>query len=84
MRDGEINDGVTLSSLAGRLGEVPAMLRQQLDAIAEHNHVFAALNSADVRWGIDSPGGGVHLDGPIEILHVSVGLEQPESVTCVI
>ena len=71
-------DGVTLSSLAGGLGEVPAMLRQQLDAIAEHNHVFAALNSALMSDGaLIHLAAGVHLDGPIEILHVSVGLEQP-------
>ncbi|MCB1728434.1 MAG: hypothetical protein KDI22_13525, partial [Gammaproteobacteria bacterium] len=70
--------GVVLSSLAGGLGEVPAALRQQLDAIAEHNHVFAALNSALMSDGaLIHLAAGARLDGPIEILHVSVGLEQP-------
>ena len=70
--------GVALSSLAGGLGEVPAALRQQLDAIAEHNHVFAALNSALMSDGaLIHLAAGARLDGPIEILHVSVGLEQP-------
>ncbi|MGB5774120.1 MAG: Fe-S cluster assembly protein SufD, partial [Sedimenticolaceae bacterium] len=71
-------DGVQVRSLAGGLGDVSADLRRHLDGIAEHRHVFAALNSA-----LMSDGALIHVRSdvvaraPIEILHVSVGMEQP-------
>ncbi len=71
-------NGVTVTTLAGGLGEVPAALRERLDRIAEHRHVFAALNSALMSDGacIHVPR-GVQAQLPIEILHVSVGLDDP-------
>jgi len=64
--------------LSGQLGEVPEQLRAHLDGVAEHHHVFAALNSA-----LMSDGALLHVpksvtaQAPIEILHISVGLDQP-------
>ena len=70
--------GVTLTTLSGALGDVPAPLRARLDRIAEYRHVFAALNSALMSDGaciLVSSGAQVQV--PIEVLHVSVGLEEP-------
>jgi Fe-S cluster assembly protein SufD len=70
--------GVDVAALSGALGEVPARLREHLDAVAEHHHVFAALNSALMSDGaLLRIGQGVAVDRPIEVLHVSVGLDDP-------
>jgi Fe-S cluster assembly protein SufD len=75
---GHEQDGVQVRSLTGDLGDVSAGMRRHLDGIAEHRHVFAALNSA-----LMSDGALIHVDrdvvarSPIEILHISVGMEQP-------
>ena len=70
--------GVTLTTLSGALGDVPAQIRARLDRTAEYRHVFAALNSALMSDGacilVSS---GAQVPVPIEVLHVSVGLEEP-------
>ena len=72
------HQGVVLKTLSGALGDVPPGIRARLDRIAEHRHVFAALNSALMSDGacilVSS---GTHVQVPIEVLHVSVGLEEP-------
>jgi Fe-S cluster assembly protein SufD len=71
-------DGVSLSALAGGLGEVPEQLRRHLGRIAEQRHVFSALNTALMSDGalIHVPH-GVRCETPIEILHLSVGSIEP-------
>jgi Fe-S cluster assembly protein SufD len=72
------HQGVQLAALGGGLGEVPAQLQQQLGEVAEQRHVFSALNNALMTDGalVLVPADTV-MAAPIEILHVSVGLEDP-------
>ncbi len=71
-------DGVELRSLGGSMGEPSDELRDKLDQVADKRHVFAALNSA-----LMSDGALIHVSAnvtekrPIELLHISLGLEQP-------
>ena len=67
-----------IAVLSGQLGDVPAQLKAHLDGIAEHHHVFAALNSALMSDGalLYVPQ-SVSVPAPIEILHISVGLDEP-------
>jgi Fe-S cluster assembly protein SufD len=71
-------DGIEINTLGGHFGEVAPVLRERLDALAEKRHVFAALNSA-----LMSDGALIHVYGnadegrPVEILHVSVGMDEP-------
>jgi len=75
---GSADGSVTLSTLSGGLAELPELIKDRLDTIAEESHVFAALNRA-----LMSDGAMVHIaagavvDRPIEILHVSVGRDEP-------
>jgi len=71
--------GVEVRTLGGGLGALSDVLRNNLDALAEKRHVFAALNSA-----LMSDGALIHVHAaatkdakPIELLHVSVGMEEP-------
>jgi len=67
-----------VTNLTAEMGEVPEAVRTQLDAIAEHRHVFAALNSALMSDGaLIHVARGVSSAPPIEILHISVGLDEP-------
>jgi len=69
---------IVVTTLGGGLGEVPAVLREQLGRVADQQHVLAALNSALMSDGalVHVPT-GVRADKPLEILHVSVGLDEP-------
>jgi Fe-S cluster assembly protein SufD len=70
--------GVTVTNLTAELGAVPDAVRRHLDAVAEHRHVFAALNSALMSDGaLVHVGPGVSSNRPIEILHISVGMDEP-------
>lgn len=75
LRGGE---GMVITNLTAELGELPEALRAHLDAVAEHRHVFAALNSALMSDGalIWLPR-DVRVERPVEILHISVGMEEP-------
>jgi Fe-S cluster assembly protein SufD len=71
--------GVEVRTLGGDLGPLGEVLRGNLDALAEKRHVFAALNAA-----LMSDGALIHVQGdqsadgrPIELLHVSVGMDEP-------
>jgi Fe-S cluster assembly protein SufD len=70
--------GVVMTTLGGSLGDVPAAIRSHLDQVAEHRHVFAALNSALMSDGacVLVPS-AVQASQPIELLHISVGLDDP-------
>ncbi|MGD8956930.1 MAG: Fe-S cluster assembly protein SufD [Chromatiaceae bacterium] len=71
-------EGIQLRSLAGGLGDVSVELRRHLDGIAKHRHVFAALNSALMSDGaLIHVGRDVSARAPIEILHISIGMEEP-------
>lgn len=69
---------IEIASLGGDLGNVSDTIRARFDTLADKRHVFAALNSA-----LMSDGALIHVkgdalsDNPIEILHVSVGMEEP-------
>jgi Fe-S cluster assembly protein SufD len=77
-RLGADSHDITVAALGGGLGEVPATLREQLGRVADQQHVLAALNSALMTDGalVHVPA-GVRLARPLEILHVSVGLDEP-------
>jgi Fe-S cluster assembly protein SufD len=70
--------GVLISALGGGFGEVPAALQRHLGQVAEQRHVFSALNAALMTDGtlIQVPK-CTQSEAPIEILHVSVGREDP-------
>lgn len=74
----DAGDQVVIRSLGGALGEVTETLQGHLDALAEKRHVFAALNAA-----LMSDGALIHVKGkaqddkPIELLHISVGMDEP-------
>lgn len=71
-------EGVEVSNIAGDLAKPSTGLREKLGTLSEKHHVFSALNAALVTDGalIGIPA-GVRLDRPIELLHVSIGMEQP-------
>lgn len=71
-------EGVVVASLGGGLGTVPEVLRRELGQVAERRHLFAALNGALMSDGalIHVPA-GIACERPIELLHVSVGLDDP-------
>jgi Fe-S cluster assembly protein SufD len=73
-----VPEGVVLSTLKGGPAEAPAALRARLDTIAGESHVFAALNRALMSDGaLVQVGQDVAVETPIELLHVSVGREDP-------
>ena len=59
---------------------MPGALREYLGGLAEQRHIFAALNAA-----LMSDGALIHVSGdagveqPIEVLHLSVGMDKPLS-----
>lgn len=70
--------GATVTNLTGELGAIPEAIRRHLDGVAEHRHVFAALNSALMSDGaLIHIAPGVSSTRAIEILHVSVGMDEP-------
>jgi Fe-S cluster assembly protein SufD len=70
--------GVEIRHLGDRLGSPSAALRERLDRIAEKRHVFAALNTALMSDGLLLRVGAEAPQPPqIEVLHVSVGMEEP-------
>lgn len=74
---GQLPEGVAISNIAGELAPLSAGLREQLGAINDQRNVFPALNAALVTDGaLIKISAGVQLQRPIELLHVSVGLEQ--------
>lgn len=75
---GTAQDGVVVSSLGGALGPVPQGLQARLDQVAERRSLFAALNGALMSDGaLIQVADGVACERPIELLHVSVGLDDP-------
>jgi Fe-S cluster assembly protein SufD len=71
-------EGVVVASLGGGLGAVPEALQRELGQVAERRNLFAALNGALMSDGalIQVPA-GVACERPIELLHISVGLDDP-------
>ncbi|MCB1773516.1 MAG: Fe-S cluster assembly protein SufD [Gammaproteobacteria bacterium] len=75
---GSADNRVTLATLGGGLADLPDTLKQRLDTIAAESHVFAALNRALMSDGaMIRIAAGASVDRPIEILHVSVGRDEP-------
>jgi Fe-S cluster assembly protein SufD len=76
---GDTGSGVTVVPLsAAGDGRVDATVQRQLDQVATHRHVFAALNSAMM-----ADGALMHVDGgatdavAVDILHLTVGGDEP-------
>jgi Fe-S cluster assembly protein SufD len=70
--------GIALSSLSGGLGPVKQALRWRMGAAVQHENVFTALNSVLMTDGaLVRIGSNCTMHAPIEILHVSVNMEEP-------
>lgn len=73
-----VGAGVSISMLAHGIAAAPDALRAQFDQIAQHRHLFSAMNSVLMADGaLIHIGDGVQCDEPIEILHVAVGGDGP-------
>jgi Fe-S cluster assembly protein SufD len=71
-------EGVELRHLGDSLGEPSEALRGRMGRIADKQHVFAALNGALMSDGaLIRIAAATQAPGPIEILHVTVGMEEP-------
>jgi len=70
--------GLGIETLANGAGTVDASVREQLASIAPHRHVFEAMNTALASDGVLLHlAAGTQLDKPLELLHVTVGAEEP-------
>ncbi len=76
---GKLPRGVRIGSLGGLLESDPDTLQGLLTQIADaDNHLFAALNTASMQDGlVVLLERGAHLERPIEVIHLSVGMEEP-------
>jgi Fe-S cluster assembly protein SufD len=78
----ELPEGVKLGSLRASLTTDPELMSAWFGHTAEHHqHVFTALNTALINDGvfvhIDA---GVQLDKPIEVIYVSLSLDEPAMI----
>ncbi|MCB1803020.1 MAG: Fe-S cluster assembly protein SufD [Gammaproteobacteria bacterium] len=76
---GDIASGIHVSSLAkGLAGDGADALPEQFDQVADHRHLFSAMNSALMADGalirVDP---GTRSELPIEVLHIAVGSDEP-------
>ena len=72
------DDGVSVSWLSAVDREMPSILQRHFDTVAASRHVFAALNSALMADGaLIHVAAGTAAEQPVDILHVSVGSEEP-------
>jgi Fe-S cluster assembly protein SufD len=77
-RTAEPDAAIQVTTLGEHFGPVPGALREYLGGLAERRHIFAALNAA-----LMSDGALIHVSGdagveqPIEVLHLSVGMDKP-------
>ncbi len=76
---GDLPNGVRVSDLSGLLVSDPDALRDRLNqVVGERLGLFAALNTAGLDDGLVALiARGVILERPIELIHVSVGLDTP-------
>lgn len=76
---GDLPKGVRVSDLSGLLASDPDALRDRLNqVVGERLGLFAALNTAGLDDGLVALiARGVILERPIELIHVSVGLDAP-------
>ncbi|EXJ16793.1 Fe-S cluster assembly protein SufD [Imhoffiella purpurea] len=77
---GDLPAGVRIGGLRELLASEPDRLREHLNAVAETDAqpLFAALNTAGLDDGLVLwVGRGVVLERPIELVHLSVGLDEP-------
>jgi len=76
---GALPSGVRVGSLSGMLESDPDALRGLLTRLAdEASHLFATLNTAAMQDGLVLLlERGALLERPIEIIHLSVGMEEP-------
>jgi len=76
---GDLPSGVRVGSLRQLLKDDPDALRAHLTRVADVGaHVFSQLNTAGIDDGLVvllEP--GTRLDRPIELIHLSVGMETP-------
>jgi len=76
---GDLPQGVRISGLAALLREDPGALRERVNQAAGVDpQLFTALNTAALNDGVVVlVGPGVVLERPIELIHLSVGLDDP-------
>ncbi len=76
---GELPAGVRIGSLRDTLARDPDALEGLLTQIAgEGSHVFASLNTAGMDDGLVMLfERGAMLQRPIELIHLSVGMDEP-------
>jgi len=76
---GKLPRGARIGSLGGLLESDPDRLQGLLTQIADaDNHLFAALNTASMQDGlVVLLERGAFLERPIEVIHLSVGMEEP-------
>jgi Fe-S cluster assembly protein SufD len=76
---GELPRGVRVASLGDTLRQDPDALEGLLTRVAgEGSHVFASLNTAGMDDGLVLLlERGAMLDRPIELIHLSVGMDEP-------
>jgi Fe-S cluster assembly protein SufD len=74
----ELPAGLRIAGLAATLSEDPDALAGLADIAGDGAHVFAALNTAGMDDGmVLLAGRGVAPEKPVELLHVSVGMDEP-------
>jgi Fe-S cluster assembly protein SufD len=71
--------GVTAGGLRSVLEEQPSALKGRLNQVAGAGaHVFSALNTAGLDDGfVLLVGEGIRVERPIELIHLSVGMDEP-------
>jgi Fe-S cluster assembly protein SufD len=76
---GELPAGVRIGGLRQILESDPDALRERLNGVAgEDQPLFAALNTAGLDDGlVVLMGRGALLERPIELIHLSVGMDEP-------
>ncbi len=75
----ELPEGVRAGSLRALLESDPSALEDRLVSVAQEGaHVFAALNTAGMDDGfVLLVDGAVSVSRPIEVIHLSVGMDEP-------
>lgn len=77
---GDLPKGLEIESLR-QYQSVPNFARSLIDAGSDAGHVFSALNKALVSDGaVIHLGKGSQAERPIEVLHISVGMDEPQMV----
>jgi len=75
---GKKGSGLSFGSIAAGAPNISDEVRDHLARIAPHRHVFEALNTSLMADGaVLHVSDHARLEKPIELLHISIGLDQP-------